>query len=201
VTVPVFVGGAGANVPDTVAFWILFYTWAGSELFIGWRYRLRAGAVRRDRGSMVAVIASVWASVFVGIGSAVLFPGATIRTGRTEVFLGGLALMLLGIVLRWYAISVLGSSFTVTVGTRAEQRVVDRGPYRLVRHPSYTGSLLTILGVLLCCLNLVSLAALLLAAAGYAYRIRVEEQALAQGLGDAYRAYMRRTKRLLPFLL
>jgi protein-S-isoprenylcysteine O-methyltransferase Ste14 len=76
--------------------------------------------------------------------------------------------------------------------------VVQAGPYRWVRHPSYTGSLVTILGVLLCCLNWASLAAFALALAGYAYRIRIEEEALAESLGDEYRSYMRRTRRLIP---
>ncbi len=121
--------------------------------------------------------------------------------GRHAIFALWLALMLLGLVLRWCAISVLGRSFTVTVGIRAEQRVVERGPYQYVRHPSYTGSLLTIAGILLCCTNALSLLSFLLPIAGYAYRIRVEERAHIEGLGEPYRAYMRRTRRLIPFIL
>ena len=75
------------------------------------------------------------------------------------------------------------------------------GPYRWVRHPSYTGSLLTIAGVLLCLVNVASLFALIIPLAGYAYRIRVEEDALVRSLGEPYRAYMRRTRRLIPFVV
>ena len=57
------------------------------------------------------------------------------------------------------------------------------------------------LGMLLCLCNVVSLAALIVAVAGYANRIRVEERALAKELGDPYRDYMRRTKRLIPFVV
>ena len=109
--------------------------------------------------------------------------------------------MAAGIAFRWYSILVLGKSFTVDVATRPEQRVVESGPYRLIRHPSYTGSLLTLLGVLLCCVNWLSLLAMAIGIAGYAYRIRVEEAALAEGLGDEYRDYMRRTRRLIPFIV
>lgn len=109
--------------------------------------------------------------------------------------------MLAGLILRWYAIAVLGSAFTVKVGIRPDQRVSERGPYRWVRHPSYTGSLLTITGILLCCTNLLSLLAVALPVAGYVYRIRVEERALVALLGDAYRAYMQKTRRLIPFVL
>jgi protein-S-isoprenylcysteine O-methyltransferase Ste14 len=74
------------------------------------------------------------------------------------------------------------------------------GPYRWIRHPSYTGSLLTILGILLCCLNWASLVLFMLPVVGYAYRIRVEEEALVEGLGDEYRSYMRHTRRLIPLI-
>jgi protein-S-isoprenylcysteine O-methyltransferase Ste14 len=139
--------------------------------------------------------------VAIGIGLAYAFPEAAIRDGRTAVLIAGLVLMIVGMALRWYAIWVLGTSFTCDVATRPGQEVVQSGPYRWVRHPSYTGSLMTVLGVLLCCDNLVSLAALAVATAGYAYRIRVEERALATDLGSAYRDYMKRTKRLIPFLI
>jgi protein-S-isoprenylcysteine O-methyltransferase Ste14 len=55
--------------------------------------------------------------------------------------------------------------------------------------------------VLVCCCNPVSLAALVFALGGYAYRIKIEEEALANDLGAPYRDYMRRTKRLIPFLV
>jgi protein-S-isoprenylcysteine O-methyltransferase Ste14 len=109
--------------------------------------------------------------------------------------------MVAGMVLRWYSIAILGRAFTVTVATYSGQRLVERGPYRLVRHPSYTGSLVTILGVLVACANPLALVGLVPALIGYAYRIRVEEEVLSRELGEAYRAYMRRTTRLIPFLL
>jgi protein-S-isoprenylcysteine O-methyltransferase len=188
-------------MPGAAAFWTLFAAWVLGELWIQWRRRLPAGAASRDRGSMTLLVAMVWTGVVLGFAAALLLPGAAIRTGREPVFATGLALMLGGLVLRWYAVAALGPAFTVTVATRAEQSVVASGPYRWVRHPSYAGSLLTILGVLLCATNVVSLLAFALPLAGYAYRIHVEEDALVAGLGDEYRDYMRRTRRLIPFLL
>jgi protein-S-isoprenylcysteine O-methyltransferase len=183
------------------AFWVLFALWVAGELWMQWRRRLPAWAARGDRGSMAVLVTLVWGGVILGMATAVLLPGAAIGTGSAAVFAAGLALMLGGIVLRWYAVAVLGAAFTVTVGTQPGQGVVERGPYRWVRHPSYTGSLLTILGILLCTTNAVSLLAFALPLAGYAYRIPVEERALVDGLGDEYRAYMRRTRRLVPFVL
>lgn len=199
---PIFFGNPGATTPSVVGFWVLFYLWIGSELWLGYRRRRpRGGAADQDAGSKFWVIATVWASVAIGMGLAFAFPDAAITSGRTVVFATGLVLMIAGMALRWYSIRVLGTSFTCEVVTRPGQEVVEAGPYRLVRHPSYTGGLITVLGVLVCCCNVVSLAALIVAVAGYANRIRVEERALAQDLGDPYREYMRRTKRLIPFLV
>jgi protein-S-isoprenylcysteine O-methyltransferase Ste14 len=199
---PIFWGSAGATIASIVAFWVVFYVWIGSELWLGARRRrLPAGAADHDSGSKWFVISGVWFSVAIGIVVAVLFPDAAIRNGRNALFIVGLVLMVSGMALRWYSIRMLGGSFTCEVATRPGQEVVQTGPYRWVRHPSYTGGLLTVLGVLVCCVNLASLAALVVAIAGYAYRIRVEERALATYLGSAYSDYMARTKRLIPFVV
>jgi protein-S-isoprenylcysteine O-methyltransferase Ste14 len=185
-----------------VAFWVVFYAWIGAEMWLGYRSRrLPGGATDRDSGSKAWVIGSVWTTAALGIGLAFAFPDAAIKSGRTEVFIAGLVLMLTGMALRWYAVWVLGASFTVDVATRPGQPVVESGPYRWIRHPSYSGSLLTVAGVLVCCCNPVCVVALVIALAGYGYRIRIEEEALATDLGAPYRDYMRRTKRLIPFLV
>jgi protein-S-isoprenylcysteine O-methyltransferase Ste14 len=197
-----FFGSSDATVASVVTFWVVLYVWIGTEVWLGARRRrLPAGATDHDSGSKWWLIGSVWASVAIGFWIAFLFPGPAIRTGRTSVFIAGLVLMLAGMGLRWYSIRVLGTSFTCEVSTRPGQQVVESGPYRWVRHPSYTGGLLTVLGVLVCCCNLASLLALVVVIAGYAYRIKVEETALEKELGPAYRDYMRRTRRLIPFVV
>src|ERR1700682_5040116 len=199
---PMFFGSTDATVASLVTFLVVFYFWIGAELWLGSRRRhLPPGATDHDSGSKWWLIGSVWASVAIGFWTALLLPGTAIKTGRTVVFIVGLILMLAGMALRWYSIRVLGTSFTCEVSTRPGQAVVQTGPYRWVRHPSYTGGLVTVFGVLLCCCNLASLAALIVVIAGYAYRIRVEESALANELGQPYQDYMRRTKRLIPFLV
>ncbi len=199
---PIFIGNAGATTASVVAFWVVFYVWVGLELWLGYRRRrLPEGATDRDSGSKWRLIASVWGSVALGIGLGFALPGAAIESGRNAVFIAGLVLMIAGLGLRWYSIWALGGSFTCNVTTKPGQQVVQTGPYRWVRHPSYTGGMLTVLGVLVCCDNFAALAALAVAAAGYAYRIRVEERALATELGGAYSDYMRHTKRLIPFVL
>lgn len=159
------------------------------------------GAQRRDRGSyaliMVSMFAGVFLAFFVGFG----VPAATITWQQPLVFWTGIVLMLAGAAFRWYAIKVLGRFFTRSVATRAGQYVVDTGPYRLIRHPSYTGALVTMLGLGLAMTNWLSVILVMAGALiGYEYRVRVEERALCEGIGDAYREYMRRTRRFVPFV-
>lgn len=113
----------------------------------------------------------------------------------------GIAVWLMGALFRFYSMRVLGRFFTYDVAISADQYVVEQGPYRWLRHPSYLGSLVAEVGLGMTFTNWLALIvpALCLAAA-YTYRIRIEEKALVEGLGPAYRDYMRRTWRLVPFV-
>jgi len=81
--------------------------------------------------------------------------------------------------------------------------VIEAGPYRFIRHPSYTGFLITLLGFGLSLTNnwLSLLVIMGCALIGFIYRIYVEERVLQAHLGQPYQEYMQRTKRLIPFLL
>jgi protein-S-isoprenylcysteine O-methyltransferase len=197
---PIFFGNAGATLPGIIAFWLTFYAWLLSELWLGWRRRSAPTASAQDRGSRWAVVGGVWSSVALGIGLASAGRTFAITAGRPVFLAAGVALMIAGMALRWAAIAILGRSFTVDVATTSGQDVIDRGPYRWVRHPSYSGSLLTVAGMLIACANPLAFIGLVPLLIAYAYRIHVEEQVLSRHLGEAYRAYMRRTRRLIPFL-
>ncbi len=171
--------------------------WIGSYF-----QRSEKGAVKRDRGSHIFL----WVSMVVGIFVAffcvnIVPPIGTIAWHQHMVFWIGIVLMLAGVVFRWYAIRVLGKYFTRDVATRAGQQVVESGPYRYIRHPSYSGALITVFGLGLALTNWLALIAVLLGAIiGYGYRVRVEERALCDALGPAYRDYMGRTHRFIPFV-
>ena len=161
--------------------------------------RVEKGAVKHDRGSHVVIYVAMFAAFFVAFWCVNAFPAATLAWNQPLQFWCGIAIMFAGLAFRWYAIFVLGRFFTRDVATRAGQYVVDSGPYRLIRHPSYTGGLMMFLGNGLAMTNWVSLSAILFGAlVGYGYRVHVEEQALCAGLGDPYRQYMRRTRRFIP---
>jgi protein-S-isoprenylcysteine O-methyltransferase Ste14 len=164
--------------------------------------RLRSGAQRQDRGSRLAVLCAVVIGLLLGILVANQAPATTIAAGRAVAFWLGILLMYIGIAVRLYAVITLGAYFTTEVATVHEQQVVSRGPYRYIRHPSYTGFLLILLGFGLCFANWLSpLLMVGIALIGFGYRIHVEERLLQEQLGQPYQTYMGRTKRLVPFVL
>jgi protein-S-isoprenylcysteine O-methyltransferase Ste14 len=115
--------------------------------------------------------------------------------------IAGVALMWLGISFRLWAIVTLGRFFQVTVIVQEDHTVVERGPYRRLRHPSYLGAIVAMAGVGLAEGTWVSLAAMSVGAAiAFVVRIRVEERVLLSELGDAYAGYASRTARLVPGL-
>lgn len=117
-------------------------------------------------------------------------------------YYAGIIVILAGIVVRQWSIAVLGRFFSPYIGVQKDQSVVQKGPYRLVRHPSYTGLLMIELGLGLAIQSWAALAVILAVyAIVFSYRISVEERMLLAEIGGSYQEYMKRTKRLIPFLI
>lgn len=162
--------------------------------------RRRTDADPRDKGSLYLV----WFSTAAGYGLAVGLwtrghpPGP--RLGEWSLWLGA-AVALAGMGLRTWSVVTLGQYFTYLVKVTGDQPVIDVGPYRLIRHPSYAGGALAAIGIGLSLRYALGPA---IAATPYLLsmlvRMSVEEQALSQAIGAPYLAYMRRTKRLVPYL-
>lgn len=113
----------------------------------------------------------------------------------------GAAFAAAGVALRMWAIRTLGVYFTATVRVRDAQPVIESGPYRLLRHPSYTGAMLAALGAIVALgsgLGVVLFVLIIVPA--YLYRMCIEERALLGRLGDSYTSYRARTWRLVPGL-
>ncbi len=82
-----------------------------------------------------------------------------------------------------------------------DHELVERGPFRIVRHPSYTGVLLAFVGLGLSLRNWAALLVILLpVGVAFIHRMNVEEDALSRALRTRYAEYMKRTKRLVPFI-
>ena len=159
---------------------------------------------QRDAKSDAGSLRLLWVAILISIAVAwplsSMVPSAAIPAAES-VYVAGFALFVVGALLRWYSIYYLGRFFTVDVRVSSDHRVIDTGPYRLIRHPSYTGVLLEFLGFALCMGHWLSLAALMIPVIGvFLYRIRVEERVLSAGLGGSYDAYRQRTRKLIPFL-
>ena len=170
---------------------------AASEVYIRLRSALRRGGDRLDQGSLVWIVLSLGIGVLLALGAAARVRGATI-TGWAPVVVG-IVMMWAGVALRQWAVWTLGRFFTVVVKVRDGQTVVEKGPYRWVRHPSYTGLLLTLVGLGVALGNWLSILALVVfPVIGLVGRIRVEESVLLEGLGEPYRRYAEGRRRILP---
>jgi protein-S-isoprenylcysteine O-methyltransferase Ste14 len=188
--------------PYAVIFWAAFF-WAfvREAGVIGRAQKAAAsGGAPDDKGSLRLVVLTQ------SIGFAAAFSLAWIARGRYAdpyvAFWVGMVMLVAGAVLRRVCFRALGASFTGEVRVRPDQRVIVAGPYRWVRHPSYTAGILMITGVAIALGSWIgAIIAFLLAVAGYAYRVRVEERALSATLGDAYRSYAATTKRFIPYVI
>ncbi len=173
--------------------------WAALELVLRVTEALRRqGGTASDRGTRVVIALALAAAIVGGLWLAsVTDAGSVWRLPRAAVAVG-VAVMLAGLVVRIWAVLTLGRSFRTTVEVHPEQEVVDTGPYRLVRHPSYTGLLLVVLGFEISTRVWPAIALTALPLAAIVRRIAVEEAFLLAALGTSYAAYRARTHRLVP---
>jgi protein-S-isoprenylcysteine O-methyltransferase Ste14 len=187
--------------PEETVILIISLLWLFSEI-VGGKIipRLRGGGTvkaRGDRGSRLII----WVSIFVSIAIASFFGTNEVTPLPEPFFYLGIVLMLAGIAFRQWAIWVLGRFFSTTVRILSDHKMVTNGPYRIVRHPSYTGALLTLVGLGLGSRTWAgTLIIMILFGIVYNYRISIEEKALKAEFGQEYNSYAKRTKRLIPFL-
>jgi protein-S-isoprenylcysteine O-methyltransferase Ste14 len=167
---------------------------------LGQVWRVRPGATRANLGAEALFRAMFFGAILlIPIGRAVA-PAAAIG-GGVWIFALGVLIGWLGLLLRWWSFVSLGKFFTVVLKTSEDQPVVDSGPYQVLRHPSYTGLLLTFVGCNLVTGNWLSTGgSVTLLLTALVYRIRIEERALNAALGDRYRDFATGRARLVPFL-
>lgn len=151
-----------------------------------------------DRGSMRLL----WLAITIGVTLAIAaqwVPLARLPGSTRLLRLLALSLMLAGLSIRWIAIFTLGRLFTVNVAIQADHSIVETGPYRFVRHPSYSGLLIAFVGLGVFFANWLSILGLLVPIAlAVLNRVVTEERALLSSLGPPYAAYCARTNRFIP---
>jgi protein-S-isoprenylcysteine O-methyltransferase Ste14 len=192
----IYSGGAAAD-----AFYAVLAAWAVFEgttrLVQRWRAGHRTPLSFQDPSSVVvglSIAASIVAAVELGRHGAVLWPG-----GRLWPVIAGIVLVAAGTGIRAWAIVSLGRFFQYQIEIQAGHRVVTRGPYRYVRHPSYTGMALVLIGFALGTGDVLSLLVVaVLTGVGLTVRIRAEEHQLTEALGAEYTEFAAHRKRLIP---
>jgi protein-S-isoprenylcysteine O-methyltransferase len=157
-------------------------------------------APAEDRGTAAQLVWTVYLCLIFGVLESLILraPEASDWTPASSIALG---LALAGTLLRAWSVAQLGRFFTWHVRVQSDQTVVSTGPYRLIRHPSYTGAWLLYVGVLLAIsasIGATLMGVLLLF--GFARRIRYEESLMRKTFGGEYDAYCLRVKRLVPFI-
>lgn len=177
----------------------LCVAWAASQLWIG---RRRSGDPhkRQDRGTLDLLIVAIFASLALG-GWLAWRDDGQLAARMPVLAWTGMALMAAGLLLRWWSVRVLARFFTVDIAIHPGQQLVRRGPYRVLRHPSYSGALLTVLGFAVGIGHGLAAAIVVLPiTAAFLWRIRVEERMLAEAFPDSWPDYARSTARLVPGL-
>jgi protein-S-isoprenylcysteine O-methyltransferase Ste14 len=191
--------GADSFGPDSLEVGVSLLVFAVaviSDAVVGRRGVLTT--TRADRGTYWTIVIAQALAVILGLAARVAAPWADLPAW---VWAAGIVAMVAGTALRLWAVHALGDQFRRVVAVAPGQPVVTSGPYRWVRHPSYTGALLIFGGFGLALANALSLLVLVvLPGLAYLRRIRVEEAELESVLGERYLAYARGRARLVPSL-
>ena len=180
------------------AFTVAVVVWAAFEFVMRVRQRfLSRGPGTVDRSAFIllpAMAGCVVLAEVLGRRGGLPWPG-----GLAWPFAAGMVLIVAGLGLRVWSIITLGRFFQYFIKVQPGHRVVTGGPYRFVRHPSYTGIALVLLGIALACDDVWGLLAVaVLAGLGLAVRIRAEERQLRDSLGEEYQRFAAGRKRLVP---
>jgi len=189
--------------PHALVFWAV-YVWA----FLP-EWKVVQGGIEgvkggnsTDGGSLRVLLGGMWIALLIAFAVAFVRAWSFPPGAQLPLFAVGLSLLILGSLLRRYCFRTLGQYFTGDVRARSDQPVIRAGPYRLVRHPSYTAGMMMFIGIGLALGSWFSFILLTIATiATYGYRVVIEERALLDAIGEPYRSYMKETKRFIPYIV
>jgi protein-S-isoprenylcysteine O-methyltransferase Ste14 len=177
--------------------------------FLGIERRFRQGQEAKtwktgehDRGSQTAF------SIALGITTVLLMVAPFLdyfKTGEVKhpILIGsiGLIIMIAGLIIRYQAVKILGEFYTRTLRIKSNHEIVDRGMYKVIRHPGYLGVLLLFIGAGIAVVNLIAIIVIpVILISAYIYRIQTKEKMLQQSFDESYREYMKHTWHLVPFI-
>lgn len=183
----------------SLIFLSVYTAWLVSEIMLNKVMRgSNTDQQQKDKGSLttmwIIIIVSTVAARFVSHTTPWKIDGQSIP------FIG-LLVIIAGMILRFAAIIQLGRLFTVMVTIREGHHLKKDGIYKHLRHPSYSGSLLSFLGYGISLNNWLSLAVVFVPILFvFVYRMNIEEKVLSAEFNGEYTDYMKTTKRLIPWI-
>jgi len=189
--------------PYALVFWAI-YVWA---FLPEWKVVQggREGVKRtdsKDSGSLKVILGGMWLALLIAYALAFVKAWAFPQRWQLPLFVVGVLSIVLGSALRRYCWRTLGDYFTGDVRAMPGQKVIRSGPYRWVRHPSYTAGMMMFIGIGLALGSWPSFILLTIATiATYSYRVAVEERALLEAIGEPYSSYMKERKRFIPYIV
>jgi protein-S-isoprenylcysteine O-methyltransferase Ste14 len=176
--------------------------WVASEILLSITRRIKdqSRVYKRNNSRLGWIINILSISIGISIAS---------RSGNGEMgnitgdhlllSFAGLLLILSGIAVRWIAIRTLKQHFTTSLTIIDNHKLIDTGIYQYVRHPSYTGGLMSFLGLSVTFSNWITIIVMFVPILlSYLYRIQVEEKMLTDHFGEAYIEYGKKTRKLIP---
>lgn len=171
---------------------------------------IQARAVKSTARSepFLARFLKYWLPLMIGTCLVLPWRGGEGTLFRARFAPPGLLLPLVGVALLWagvlfaiWARTTLGRNWSAVVQVKQDHELVERGPYRWVRHPIYTGLLMAFLGTTFALGEWRGLLGTAIVAASFWIKLRLEERWMREQFGVRYEDYMRRVKALVPGVL
>jgi protein-S-isoprenylcysteine O-methyltransferase Ste14 len=181
-------------------FEIIWICWLLSEILLNRFVRSKsAHSKEMDKNSLNLIWGAIIVSMTSGILVAIYWIAPVMNT-RLGLYMGS-AFIIAGMIIRFIAIRTLGKFFTVDLAIHRDQNLIKTGLYKYIRHPSYSGSLLSFAGFGLSLNNWMSLIIIFVPIlVTFIYRINLEEKLLLKQFGSEYEDYKKTTKRLIPMI-
>jgi protein-S-isoprenylcysteine O-methyltransferase Ste14 len=186
--------------PKIIIIIVVSYLYGFFEVFMNLRQRSKSNVTTsRDKGSLWLLYS------LITVGYALSFSIGATKIGRiyywNTFFAIGMALIVIGLMIRIHSILTLKQFFTYSIAKVANHKIIETGLYKFIRHPGYLGQLIIFIGISTSISNWLSILVMMIPITlGYLYRIKVEEIFMIEQLGEDYLNYQERTKRIIPML-
>ncbi len=186
--------------PKIIIIIAVSYLYGFFEVFMNLRQRSKSKiTTSSDKSSLC------WLYGLITVGYALSFSIGATKIGRIHdwntFFAIGIALFVIGLMIRIHSILTLKQYFTYSVAKVENHKLIETGLYKFIRHPGYLGQLIIFIGISTSISNWLSIPFMVIPVAiGYIYRIKVEERFMIEQMGEKYLNYQKRTKSLIPMI-